>query len=67
VTNPDDEPAESSEVVPLCPICDAGEMVLTRRLHHMHLCVCLTCGTTLSVPEEALTSMRQKKNGSDRS
>ena len=44
--------------VPNCPIC-AGPMEVVRRAQ-VHICVCLECGTTLSVTDEAMTRFRNR-------
>jgi hypothetical protein len=55
---PEETPLESPcEVLPLCPICATNEMKIAHRHKELVICVCLHCGTTLSVPTEALTKM----------
>ena len=46
--------SEPCEIVPTCPICFCGPM--NRAWHQkagLHICVCVECGTTLTVTAEA--------------
>jgi hypothetical protein len=36
-------------------------MVLSRSLGEIHVCVCTDCGTTLSVPQDALARYRKAR------
>ena len=38
----------------ICPICEAGPMTYAKRVEGMAICVCETCETMLSVPDDAL-------------
>ncbi len=57
--NPDSksQPTDPCEAVPNCPIC-GGPMELAHRAQ-VHICVCIECGTTLSVTEEAMARFRK--------
>jgi hypothetical protein len=58
---PEDTPLESPcEVLPLCPICATDQMRVAHRHKELVICVCLHCGTTLSVPTDALARMSQR-------
>ncbi len=39
--------------VPFCPICRVGQMRMTYRTSRLAICVCISCDTTLSVPDTA--------------
>lgn len=59
--NPLDTPFDSPcEILPLCPICATDAMKVAHRHKDLVICVCLTCGTTMSVPTEALARMAQR-------
>lgn len=40
-------------VVPFCPICRVGQMRMTYRTARVAVCVCMSCETSLSVPDTA--------------
>ncbi len=42
------------EVILTCPVCNSAPLTLSRRLKDLDICVCEACGTSLSVPHEAL-------------
>lgn len=62
-TIPDQEPRRlvPPDAVPNCPICDAP-LVLQRAFQNLSVCGCFHCGTTLSVPVEALARFQRKRN-----
>lgn len=39
--------------VPFCPICRVGQMRMTYRTSRLAICVCMSCETSLSVPDTA--------------
>ena len=53
-------PSDPCEILPHCPICPAGLMAASTHLRDLYVCVCLTCGTTLSVPDEAMKQLRRR-------
>lgn len=53
-------PSEPCEILPHCPICPSGQMEASMHLRDVYVCVCLSCGTSLSVPREAMNAMRQR-------
>ena len=60
MTKPSDAPNPLSspcDVMPHCPICAIDAMALAHRQSELVICVCLHCGTTLSVPTEALAKL----------
>lgn len=54
MTDPGSDTPSPCDLVPVCPICRTGAMELARHLQEVAVCVCLFCGTTLSVPNEAM-------------
>lgn len=48
------------EVLPLCPICATSAMKVAHSHKELVICVCLQCGTTLSVPTEALARLMER-------
>lgn len=58
------DPPDPCETVPTCPICRIGPMRLARRMERITVCVCMTCETTLSVPNAALERFRRESAGS---
>jgi hypothetical protein len=57
-----DHVPEPCEVIPLCPICGIGAMRLARRMERMTVCICMSCDTSLSVPNEALQQYQQRRS-----
>ena len=53
------DPPHPCDLSPLCPICSTQSMTLARETRDMVICVCLECGTTLSVPPQALSLYRK--------
>jgi hypothetical protein len=54
---------EPCELVPSCPIC-SGHMVLAAHGRGITICVCTACGTSLSVPDQALDDYRKRPRSS---
>ena len=51
-----DDPGHENETDPVvvdCPICMSGAMQAVSRGAHITICMCLICGTSISVPDEA--------------
>lgn len=59
-----DRLTEPCEIVPNCPICDVGAMTLAARHKDILICVCTECGTSLSVPETAMRTFVDRRQGS---
>lgn len=55
---------EPCDVVPDCPVC-GSELAVAHAHAKLKICVCRTCGTSLSIPEDAWVQARMirgKKN-----
>jgi hypothetical protein len=61
-TEPVNDPATAT--LP-CPICPRGQLTFTRGSAGMLIYVCLPCGTTLSVPDDAWRIHIQQRQKAD--
>jgi len=50
------------EILPGCPVCGLDRLTKAAELLELVICACMACGTTLSVPREALRQMRARLN-----
>ncbi len=47
------------DVIPACPVCGHSPLHHARRMEKMDICLCLLCGTSLTVPHEAWRIWRE--------
>ena len=57
-----DDVLEPCDVVPRCPICGISPMRLAPRMERMTVCICMSCDTSLSVPNEALQLYQRRRS-----
>lgn len=48
------------EVIPTCPVCQAGPLELAMTTSEIDICVCLHCGLSMTVPVEAWKKRRSQ-------
>ena len=56
-------PEPSCEIIPNCPVCN-GQLTVSHDFSHMKICVCRTCGTSLTIPGDAWDRARLAKHQS---
>jgi ribosomal protein L37AE/L43A len=56
----DSELPDACDVVPDCPVCGA-KLYVAHNHAKLKICVCKTCGTSLSIPDEAFDVARHRR------
>ena len=55
----DAELPDPCAVIPMCPVCRTSPLQHARRMETIDVCLCLRCGTSLSVPHDAWRIWRE--------
>jgi len=54
------DPSTPCEILPACPICGIDQLQKTTDLTDIIICVCVSCGTSMTVPREALRMLQAR-------
>jgi hypothetical protein len=56
----DSTDATPCEILPACPICGIDQLHKATDRHDIIICLCLSCGTSMTVPREALLRLKAR-------